>query len=160
MSLKSWEEKVLSVEGAAKRVAEIEDELRLAAGLTALRERAGVTQRELADHMGVSQPRIVAIEKSRNVTIGVLDAYVSALGGRLEVSVVRAGRRTRLIGDSPSSLAAATLGGSAKSGSFNALNHRSGKRADSAESAEKRTGKTLLSGTKGRKPTDVIALPR
>ena len=45
MSLKSWEEKVLSVEGAAKRVAEIEDELRLAAGLTALRDRAGVTQR-------------------------------------------------------------------------------------------------------------------
>ena len=100
MSLKSWEEKVLSVEGAAKRVAEIEDELRLAAGLTALRERAGVTQRELADHMGVSQPRIVAIEKSRNVTIDVLDAYVTALGGRLEVSVVRAGRRTRLLGES------------------------------------------------------------
>ncbi len=66
MSLKSWEEKVLSVEGAEKRVAEIEDELRLAAGLTALRERAGVTQRELAEQMGVSQPRIVAIEKPRN----------------------------------------------------------------------------------------------
>ena len=63
------------------RVAEIKNELRLAAGLTALRERAGVTQREPADHMGVSQPRIVAIEKSKNVTIDVLDAYVSALGG-------------------------------------------------------------------------------
>jgi transcriptional regulator with XRE-family HTH domain len=70
---------------AAKRVAEIEDELRLAAGLTALRERAGVSQRELAEQMGVSQPRIVAIEKSKNVTIDVLDAFVSALGGRLEV---------------------------------------------------------------------------
>ena len=155
MRLKSWEEKVLSVEGAAKRVAEIEDELRLAAGLTALRERAGVTQRELADHMGVSQPRIVAIEKSRNVTIGVLDAYVSALGGRLEVSVVRADRRTRLLGVSTT-----PRDDSAKSSSPNALNHRSGKRADSAESAEEPTGKTLLSGTKGRKPTDVIALPR
>ena len=43
MSVKSWEETVLNVEGAAKRVAEIEDELRLAAGLTALRECAGVT---------------------------------------------------------------------------------------------------------------------
>ena len=49
---------------------------------------------------------------------------------------------------------------SAKSASFNALNHHSRKRADSAESAEKPMGKTLLSGTKGRKPTDVIALPR
>ena len=131
MSLKSWEEKVLSVEGAAKRVAEIEDELRLAAGLTALRERAGLTQRELADHMGVSQPRIVAIEKSRNVTIDVLDAYVSALGGRLEVSVVRAGRRTRLLGESTTS-----RDDSAKSASFNASNHDSGKRADSAEAGE------------------------
>ena len=135
MSLKSWEEKVPSVEGAAKRVAEIEDELRLAAGLTALRERAGVTQRELADHMGVSQPRIVAIEKSRNVTIDVLDAYVSALGGRLEVSVVRAGRRTRLLGESTS-----RRDDSAKSASLNALNRRSRKRDDSAESAEKPTG--------------------
>ena len=155
MSLKSWEEKVLSAEGAAKRVAEIEDELRLAAGLTALRERAGVTQRELADHMGVSQPRIVAIEKSRNVTIDVLDAYVSALGGRLEVSVVRAGRRTRLLGEST-----ATRDDSAKSASFNGLNHRSRKRANSAESAEKPTGKNLLSGTRGRKPIDDITLPR
>ena len=155
MSLKSWEEKVLSAEGAAKRVAEIEDELRLAAGLTALRERAGVTQRELADHMGVSQPRIVAIEKSRNVTIDVLDAYVSALGGRLEVSVVRAGRRTRLLGEST-----ATRDESAKSASFIALNHRSRKRADSAESAEKPTGTTLVSGTKRRKPTNDMTLPR
>ena len=143
MSLKNWEDKVLHVDGAAKRVAEIEDELRLAAGLTALRDRAGVSQRELAEQMGVSQPRIVAIEKSRNVTIDVLDVYVSALGGRLEVTVVRAGRRTRLIGDSPSSLAAATLGGSAKSGSFNALNHRSRKRAKLCGISGKADGKDL-----------------
>ena len=90
----------------------------------------------------------------------MLDAYVSALGGRLEVSVVRAGRRTRLLGESASATTTVASGDSAKSGSFDALNHRSRKRVDSAESAEKPTGKTLLSGTKGRKPTDVIALPR
>ena len=39
MSVKDWEAKVLRTDGAARRVAEIEDELRLAAGLTALRER-------------------------------------------------------------------------------------------------------------------------
>ena len=160
MSVKNWEAKVLSVEGAAKRIAEIEDELRLAAGLTALRERAGVSQRELAEQMGVSQPRIVAIEKSRNVTIDVLDAYVSALGGRLEVSVVRAGRRTRLLGESASAGSRSSGGESAKPGSFNALNHRSRKGADSAESTEKPTEKTLLSGTRGRKPTDLLTLPR
>jgi transcriptional regulator with XRE-family HTH domain len=97
MSLKDWEEKVLSAPGAAARVSEIEDELRLAAGLTALREQAGVSQRELAQRIGISQPRIAAIERSRNVTIDLLEQYVGALGARLEVSVVRGGRRTPLV---------------------------------------------------------------
>ena len=160
MSLKNWEEKVLRADGAAKRVEVIEDELRLAAGLTALRERAGVSQRALAEKMGVSQPRIVAIEKSMNVTIDMLNAYVSALGGRLEVSVVRAGRRTRLLGASTPVRTTVARGDSAKSGSLNALNHHSRKRADSAESAEKSTGKILLRGTRGRKPTNDMTLPR
>lgn len=43
MSLKDWENNVLSWPGAADRVAAIEDELRLAAGLTALREEAGLS---------------------------------------------------------------------------------------------------------------------
>ena len=105
--MKDWEEKVLRADGAAKRVAVIEDELRLAAGLTVLRERGVVSQRELAERIGVSQPRIVAIEKSKNVTMAVLDAYVRSLGGHLEVSVVRAGRRTWLLGDAPSAAATA-----------------------------------------------------
>lgn len=88
MSLKQWEKKLLDAPGAEERVGEIEDELRLTAGLTALRENAGVTQRELAERIGVSQPRIAAIERSRNVTIDVLEQYVGALGGHLEVSVV------------------------------------------------------------------------
>jgi transcriptional regulator with XRE-family HTH domain len=91
--MKKWEKKVLAAPGAAERVAEIEEELRLAAGLTALREQAGLSQRELAQKIGVSQPRIAAIERSRNVTIDVLEQYVGALGGRLELSVVK-GRKT------------------------------------------------------------------
>lgn len=98
MSLKDWEDKVLSSPGAAGRVAEIEDELRLAAGLTALREEAGLTQRELAKRLGVSQPRVAAIERSRNVTLDVLEEYVDAVGGRLEVNVVRGTQKIPLIG--------------------------------------------------------------
>ena len=97
MSLKQWEKKVLETPGAEERVREIEDGLRLAAGLTALREKAGVSQRELAERIGVSQPRIAAIERSRNVTIDVLEQYVEALGGHLEVSVVQGRRRTSLL---------------------------------------------------------------
>ena len=98
MSLKEWEKKVLESPGAAERVAEIEDELRLAAGLTALREQAGLSQRELAERLGVKQPRVAAIEKARNVTIDVLERYVDALGGKLQVTVVKGNRRIPLLG--------------------------------------------------------------
>jgi transcriptional regulator with XRE-family HTH domain len=96
-TMKDWEKKVLAAPGAAERVEQIEEELRLAAGLTALRERAGLSQRELAERIGVRQPRIAAIERSRNVTLDVLERYVGALGGRLELSVVHGGNKIALI---------------------------------------------------------------
>ena len=96
MSVKTWEKKVLAKPGAAARVAVIEDELRLAAGLTALREQAGLSQRELAGRLGVSQPRIAAIERSKNVTVELLEQYVAAVGGRLELTVVKGSTRINL----------------------------------------------------------------
>ena len=97
MSVKSWENKVLAKPGAAARVAEIEDELRLAAGLTALREQAGLSQRDLAKRLGISQPRIAAIERSKNVTVELVEHYVEAVGGRLQVTVLKGNKRTTLI---------------------------------------------------------------
>jgi len=97
MTLKRWEKKVLKAPGAAARVAEIEEELRLAAGLTALREQAGLSQRELARRMGISQPRVVAIEQARNVTIDVLEQYIKAVGHRLEVNAVQGKSKTPLV---------------------------------------------------------------
>jgi len=116
MSVKNWEKKVLDRPGAVQRVAEIEDELRLAAGLTALREEAGLSQRELAKRIGVSQPRIAAIEKSRNVTIQVLEQYADAVGGHLEVSVVKGKRKTPLVSAPSSRSSSAPRRGSASSG--------------------------------------------
>ena len=97
MSLEQWEKKVLQEPGADQRVSEIEDELRLAAGLTALRESAGLSQRDLAERIGVSQPRVAAIECSDNVTISVLQRYARGIDGRLEVSVVQDQQRTTLL---------------------------------------------------------------
>ena len=97
MSLAEWEKKVLRAPGADQRVREVEDELRLAAGLTALRENAGLSQRDVAERIGVSQPRIAAIECSDNVTISVLKRYAQALDGHLEISVVQDRRRTTLL---------------------------------------------------------------
>jgi transcriptional regulator with XRE-family HTH domain len=96
MTLKRLEKKVLEAPGAAGRVAEIEEELRLAAGLTALREEAGLSQRELATRMGISQPRVAAIERARNVTIDVLEQYIEAVGGTLEVNAVKGKSKTPL----------------------------------------------------------------
>lgn len=98
MSMKSWERKVLRAPGAADRVAEIEDEMRLAVGLTSLREQANLSQRALAERLGVSQPRIAKIERSANVTVVLLEQYVRALGGDLEISVVKGRRRVTLLG--------------------------------------------------------------
>lgn len=97
MSMKRWEDKVLSVPDAEERVAEIEHELRLAAQLTALREQAGLSQRDLAKRLGVSQPRVAKIEKSRNVTVESLKQYIAALGGRLEVTMVKGNHKVPLI---------------------------------------------------------------
>ena len=108
MSMKDWEKKVLAEPGAADRVAEIEDELRLAAGLTALREQAGLSQRELARRLGVTQPRVAAIERSRNVTIEVLEQYVEAVGGQLELTVRKGNRKIHLLAPRPTRVAAAT----------------------------------------------------
>jgi transcriptional regulator with XRE-family HTH domain len=98
--MSKWEQKILAAPGAAGRVAQIEEELRLAAGLTRLREQAGLSQRELAERLGVRQPRIAAIERSHNVTVDVLERYVGALGGQLELSVVQGGRTITLISSS------------------------------------------------------------
>ena len=99
MSPKDWETRVLAAEGAAERVAEVEDELRLAVGLTALRERMGLSQAEVAERIGVSQPRIAAIERSSNVTLDLLERYVGALlpGGSLEIVAVRGRHRFPLL---------------------------------------------------------------
>ena len=89
--------------------------------------------------------RIAQIEKSRNVTIDVLDAYISALGGQLDVNVLRAGRRTKIVGAPPNAARIPQR--------FNALNVRNRRAADSAESAEKRPDSTQVSGVKQvRKP--------
>lgn len=56
MSLKDWETNILDTPGAPERVAEIEDELRLAARLTALREQAGMSSANSPGACGCRSP--------------------------------------------------------------------------------------------------------
>jgi transcriptional regulator with XRE-family HTH domain len=52
------------------------------------REEAGVTQEELAARLHMSQPALSRFERRPNVTVSVLQRYVQALGGTLEVNVL------------------------------------------------------------------------
>lgn len=53
--------------------------------LADMRKRRGLTQREVAQAMGVTVGRVSQIENGELSGIDVLDRYVSALGGLLEV---------------------------------------------------------------------------
>jgi DNA-binding XRE family transcriptional regulator len=97
MTVKTWEKKVLSRPGARERVEELEHKLLVAHGLVSARKKAKVSQTELAHRLGVSQPRVAAIEKSEDVTIGLLARYVEALGGSVEINAVIDGKRTTLL---------------------------------------------------------------
>lgn len=72
------------------------EELRRCAALRAtglrlgeIRRRVGLTQKVVAERMGVSQGRVSAIETAGlvNIRVSTLVAYAEALGGRLDVSI-------------------------------------------------------------------------
>lgn len=56
-----------------------------AARLAEMRKRQGLTQREVAIAMGVSVGRVSQIESGSVSGVDVLDRYVGALGGQLEI---------------------------------------------------------------------------
>ena len=97
MSVKSFEKKVLARPGAKARVADLEHKILVAQGLVAARKKAKMSQTQLADRLGVSQPRVAAIEKAEDVTVSLLARYVEALGGKVEISAVFNGERTTIL---------------------------------------------------------------
>lgn len=65
----------------------LDDEIR-AYRLAEVRRSRTLTQREVAEAMGVSGPRVSDVERGKldTVSVSVLRAYVEALGGRLRVT--------------------------------------------------------------------------
>ena len=53
--------------------------------LADMRKRRGLTQRQVAQTMGVTVGRVSQIENGELAGIDVLDRYVSALGGSLQI---------------------------------------------------------------------------
>jgi len=90
MATKSWREIRAAANVNEERVAEhrkrLDDEVR-AWQLAEVRKSQDLTQEQVADSMGVRQPRISQLENGdlSHIEIATLRSYVAALGGHLRV---------------------------------------------------------------------------
>jgi DNA-binding XRE family transcriptional regulator len=72
----------------ARRVAEHKRAILDALALAEAREQRNVTQKDIAEILGVTQANVSRIEREEDVYLSTLRKYVEALGGRLEVTAV------------------------------------------------------------------------
>ena len=59
----------------------------IAGQLMAYRKEHNLTQKDLAERLGISQSMVSKIERGKNISIRVLSKIVSKLGGRIEISL-------------------------------------------------------------------------
>jgi transcriptional regulator with XRE-family HTH domain len=71
-------------------------ELRAEMLLSELRKFSGMTQQEVADILGISQPSLSKMESQDDMQIGTLSRLVDSLGGKLELIVHMPGGDIRL----------------------------------------------------------------
>ena len=88
MGVKKWSDvrdrhiEAVGPEALAQRSAQLLSRVR-AHNLAEVRKRQGLTQREVAESMGVSVGRVSQIEHGDISGVEVLDRYITALGGQL-----------------------------------------------------------------------------
>lgn len=71
-----------------RRIKEMTDEMVLEVGLQMMREELQLSQKTLAEAMGVRQPAIAQIEQRGNdIKVATLKRYVEAMGGKLSLDV-------------------------------------------------------------------------
>ena len=56
-------------------------------GLADLRRRAGLTQVELAERMGIAQSDLSKLERRHDIRLSTLEAYARAIGGKLHLLI-------------------------------------------------------------------------
>lgn len=82
-----WLDSVMADPETARAVEERMAEMRIEQELVALREKNGLSQRDLAERIGTSQPYIAKLESGRvkNLGLKTLAKYAAATGTRLTV---------------------------------------------------------------------------
>ena len=70
------------------RIKEMAEEMIIETGLQLMREELQLSQKTLAESMGVSQPAITQIDQRGNdVKLATLNRYIEAMGGKLSLTV-------------------------------------------------------------------------
>ncbi|ENC8500313.1 TPA: XRE family transcriptional regulator [Escherichia coli] len=70
------------------RIKEIADEMILEVGLQMMREELQLSQKQVAEAMGISQPAVTKLEQRGNdLKLATLKRYVEAMGGKLSLDV-------------------------------------------------------------------------
>lgn len=70
------------------RIKALTEEMVLETGLQLLREELNISQKILAENLGISQPAITQIEQRGNdLKLATLKRYVEAMGGKLSVII-------------------------------------------------------------------------
>ena len=70
------------------RIQKMADELRLQTQLYLIREELEISQKELAEILGIKQPSLSAIEnRGHDLKISTIKKYVEAMGGKLRIDV-------------------------------------------------------------------------
>jgi DNA-binding Xre family transcriptional regulator len=83
--------------GLKRKVEEHLHEMMIEQKLTTLRTQRGMTQAQLAERLGVSQPHIAKLEagRAKNIELHTLCRWATALGAELTVDVLPKGARKR-----------------------------------------------------------------
>lgn len=70
------------------KIRKISEEMMIDLQLQHIREELEMTQKQLADALGIAQPSVVALEKrGKDIKLSSLKRYIEAMGGKLSLSV-------------------------------------------------------------------------
>ena len=67
-----------------------EQEFRIAQALIDARIQAGMTQKDVAEKMGISQPAVARMESGRNISLRSIERYATATGQTISLSILPA----------------------------------------------------------------------
>ena len=66
----------------------LEQEFAIANALIQARSEAGMTQKDVAEKLGVSQPAVARMESGKNISIKAIARYAKAVGRPINLSIL------------------------------------------------------------------------